>query len=103
MGPKASLGRPAAAPCRAWFSCENGRSPVTVRPRMAVRSLLLVVLAAAVLGAAGALAVAKATGWLGTTTNATYVIKEQPPAAPAAVAAVAKPLAASFQPARIYA
>jgi 2-alkenal reductase len=59
--------------------------------------------AAAVLGAAGALAVAKGTGWLGTTTNATYVIREQPSAAPAAVRSVARPLAGSFEPARIYA
>jgi S1-C subfamily serine protease len=62
-----------------------------------------IALAAAVLGAAGALALGKESGWLGTTTNATYVIKEQAAAAPAAVRSPAKPLVAGFEPARIYA
>jgi 2-alkenal reductase len=69
---------------------------------MHARSFTIAVVAAA-LGAAGALAVAKETAWLGTTTTATYVIKEQAPAAPAAVKSVARPAAAGFEPARIYA
>ncbi len=63
----------------------------------------LVAFVAAVLGAGTALAVAAVTGVLGTTTNATYVINEQPLAAQAAAKTVARPLAAGFQPARIYA
>jgi 2-alkenal reductase len=69
---------------------------------MPLRSLP-VALVAALLGAAIALGVAKETGWLGATTNATYVVKEQVRAAPAAVRSVARPLAAGFAPARIYA
>src|SRR4051794_11740800 len=69
---------------------------------MRLRSLAPV-LVAAVLGAGAALGVAAATGRLGTTTNATYVIKEQAPAAPAAVKSVVKPLITGFEPARIYA
>jgi S1-C subfamily serine protease len=64
--------------------------------------LLLLLAGSAALGAAAALGVAKATGWLGSTTNATYVIKEQVRAAPAAVR-LPPPAVAGFQPARIYA
>jgi S1-C subfamily serine protease len=59
-------------------------------------------LVAALLGAALALGVARSAGWLASTTNATYVIKEQPTATPAAVR-VSGPAVAGFQPARIYA
>jgi 2-alkenal reductase len=66
-------------------------------------SLALLAVVAAALGAGGALALAKTTGWLGSTTNATYVVKEQAAVAPAAVRSVAKPLVGGFSPARIYA
>jgi 2-alkenal reductase len=62
----------------------------------------LVALVAAVLGAAAALAVGRGTGWLGTTTHATYVVREAP-SAPAAVRAVPRPLTGGFAPAEIYA
>jgi S1-C subfamily serine protease len=65
-------------------------------------SLALLLVGAAVLGGAAALGVARGTGWLGATTNATYVVKEQVVAAPAA-GAVAAPLVGGFRPARIYA
>jgi 2-alkenal reductase len=71
-------------------------------PGMRARSIS-VAAAAAALGAAAALAVAHSTGWLATTTNATYVINEQAPASPAAVGSPAGPLVGGFAPARIYA
>jgi S1-C subfamily serine protease len=63
---------------------------------------LSALLVTALLGAAAALGVARSAGWLASTTNATYVIRQQPTAAPAAVR-VSGPAIAGFQPARIYA
>ena len=66
-------------------------------------------IACALLGGAAALALGKATGWVGggsTTTifRASPVVAETPAAAPAAVGPAAKPLAGNgFDPARIYA
>src|SRR4051812_47453660 len=84
------------------FSRRNARRWAIQLAPMRLRSLAPV-LVAAVLGAGAALGVAAATGRLGTTPNATYVIKEQAPAAPAAVKSVVKPLITGFEPARIYA
>jgi S1-C subfamily serine protease len=66
-------------------------------------SLALFALVTAALGAAGTLVVAKQTDWLGTTTNATYVVKEQAVTSSAAARAAARPLVGGFSPARIYA
>jgi hypothetical protein len=63
--------------------------------------MLPAIATAAVLGAALALAVAKTTGWLGATTNATYVIREPVSAVPAAARVPAPPAVQGFRPARI--
>jgi S1-C subfamily serine protease len=78
---------------------ERGYSEPVVR----LASLALLALVTAALGAGGALLIAKETGWLATTTNATYVVKEQAAVSPASVRAVARPLVGGFSPARIYA
>jgi 2-alkenal reductase len=68
-----------------------------------VSPFALLLVGAAVLGAVGALGIARGTGWLGSTTNATYVVTERVEAAPAAAARTAAPLLDGFRPARIYA
>jgi S1-C subfamily serine protease len=99
-------------PFRPKTSRENGEIGLIIGKTatlgcVPLRLVSIVALVCAALGAAAALAVARATGWIGASHTQTVVIpapEVPPPASVAAARSAAKPLTGNgFDPARIYA